>query len=209
MKEKLNCPFCKAENEYDIKEYVNLKEHPAAKAAILSDEIMRCKCPDCERDFYLMSDLRYVDPDEKLVIDYIEAGEHPENLEEAIKAAGVELEREFPDYSIRIVKSINDMKEKILIHDARLDDRVIEILKMFAFTHLVTSNPSTPVKTILFNINDDGKKDFLLLSEKGEEGRAKFVEEIYEKIMEAYELSVGDGHVIDREWAAGELKKAL
>lgn len=48
-----------------------------------------------------------------------------------MSSVGVMLSFEEEGYQVRLVSSLNDLKEKILISDAGLDDRVIELLKIY------------------------------------------------------------------------------
>lgn len=59
-------------------------------------------------------------------------------------------------YRYRIVRTVNELKEKILIAHENLDDRIIELLKVAYLVQVADNIGSKTVAEMMFDIIDDG-----------------------------------------------------
>jgi len=113
------------------------------------------------------------------------------------------------NYKLRIVTSNNDLIEKIKILDCNLDDRVMEIYKLYYTTNLVDTNLDFCSKKIYFDY--DVIKDsmfFILKDEKGETPLYNIDMKIYNFIRDKYLNNIEEKEykgfqVIDEQWAIG------
>ncbi|NPV00117.1 MAG: hypothetical protein HPY53_01930 [Brevinematales bacterium] len=120
----VTCPECGHEFSANIWLSVNSSVSPDLKEKLMSGDLNLYKCPKCECRFEPDSELVYHDPDKKFLIRYIPFwdGKLP-----VIEKSDEILGR----YTLRIVTSRNMLIEKIKVFDDRLDDRVIESIKLY------------------------------------------------------------------------------
>ena len=85
-------------------------------------------------------------------------------------------------YLYRIVTSPEELREKIIIFDNGLDDRVIEIAKIFYIGQ--AKEQGIKVKHIFFDVSSEGKYMFIIFDENGETKMASIEKELLEKIRE-------------------------
>ena len=85
-------------------------------------------------------------------------------------------------YLYRIVTSPGELREKIIIFDNGLDDRVIEIAKIFYIGQ--AKEQGIKVKHIFFDVSGEGKYMFIIFDENGETKMASIEKELLEKIRE-------------------------
>ena len=121
--EELECPKCG--HKHSLKKYkvINVTEKAKLKEEIMKNRLYQFSCEECEYMAPLTYDSLYVDSQRNIMI-YMAPVMNAE-----IKAEIAELERE-KGIDKRLVDNINDLKEKIMIADNHLDDRVIEIIKI-------------------------------------------------------------------------------
>ena len=121
--EELECPKCG--HKHSLKKYkvINVTEKAKLKEEIMKNRLYQFSCEECEYMAPLTYDSLYVDSQRNIMI-YMAPVMNAE-----IKAEIAELEQE-KGIDKRLVDNINDLKEKIMIADNHLDDRVIEIIKI-------------------------------------------------------------------------------
>jgi hypothetical protein len=108
-------------------ESVNVTLNPELKEKLIERELFRFHCPACGVTSELVFPLLYHDQQRKVMIWLLIPDE---NDQVALDRASIEMAKEaLKGYILRLVTSTNILIEKILIFDAFLDDRVIELLK--------------------------------------------------------------------------------
>lgn len=127
-KAKATCSKCGKEHTIDIYKSINAETDPELKAAVLSGEAFLWECLDCGASNLAAYECLYHDPKEKYMIWVLPFGE-PEGPE---KEAIMNQVKAMGDYRLRIVSNAGDLMEKVMIYDAGLDDRCIELVKYVA-----------------------------------------------------------------------------
>ena len=122
------CQKCGKEHKIDIYKSINSAENPELKAAVLDGSLFLWECPHCGASNLVGYECLYHDPDEKFMVWMLPFG-LPEGPE---KDAIVNQTKAMGDYRLRIVKNAGDLMEKVLVFDAGLDDRCIELVKWIA-----------------------------------------------------------------------------
>ena len=127
-----------------------------------------------------------------------------------IKAEIAELEQE-KSIDKRLVDNINDLKEKIMIVDNHLDDRVIEIIKIMYLDQIKKEMEDDTLLNILFDYNRDNYC-FLVFFQKKGIGKIPLTREFYRQVEDKYKEVIKehstDGFMkIDMEWAGKILFK--
>ncbi len=151
----LPCPRCNTPSPFTIWESVNVTLDPELKEQLLSRELFRFTCPACQETSELVYPLLYHDQQRKLMVWLLLPDENDEiSLDQAsLEAAKTALQ----GYTLRLVATANALIEKILIFDAGLDDRVIELMKAMLWQD-GASDPQFPRELIFFSGLNEGEQ---------------------------------------------------
>jgi len=106
-------------------ESVNVSLDPELKRKLMSGELTRFTCDACGHTADVVYSILYHDMEKQLMVWMVPSGEVPQDDGgfSALLAGGM------AQYTRRLVASRNALVEKILIFDADLDDRVMEVFK--------------------------------------------------------------------------------
>lgn len=116
---------------------------------------------------------------------------------------------ESTDYTLRVVHSQNQLREKAYIFDMGLDDRVVEIMKVMMVAHLSQTNPDLEVGDIFLEITKGKPERFVIRLKNGVLGNSPFSQKVYDAVKAEYIDSKGDGkrdYIVDMNWAVECLK---
>ena len=108
-------------------------------------------------------------------------------------------------YGKRVVESKEQFYEKLLLWEENLDDRIVELMKVFLIAHLLEGNPNLAVEELLFEKLPDGSRSFEVKLADGKRAYLDFVEELYEYLGGYFQTALEketDTVKIDLEWAA-------
>ena len=210
--ERIVCPKCGGEDDFAVWLSINTMDYPEVKQKIMSGEIFLFKCPKCGSETNIKYDCLYHQMENHLMIQVA-------NNDESVKKAVEALEKILydnkvqafqlldSDYTFRIVRDNNQLREKIYIFDHGLDDRVIELMKVIIISHLADTEPDLKVSDLLLNINEGAPEKFVLKTEDGQWTSFPFVQKTYDIIKtEILDLfaSNDDGkrsYIININWA--------
>ena len=111
----------------------------------------------------------------------------------------------------RLVDNINDLKEKIMIADNHLDDRVIEIIKIMYIDQMKKEMEDDTLLNILFDYNRDNYC-FLVFFQKKGIGKIPLTREFYRQVEDKYKDAIKEHSMdsfmkVDMEWAGKILFK--
>lgn len=119
---------------------INVGETPELKARVKDGSLFVWECPACGTANLARCQTLYHDPEQRLMVwllpDGVMSEERMETVEKALAAQAAELE----GYVLRRVSDVGSLIEKVNIHDAGLDDRVIEMCKYVTKTELAEKN---------------------------------------------------------------------
>ena len=110
-----------------------------------------------------------------------------------------------------ISRDINDLKEKIMIVDNHLDDRVIELIKIMYLDQIKKEMEDDTLLNILFDYNRDNYC-FLVFFQKKGIGKIPLTREFYRQVEDKYKEAIKEHSTdsfmkIDMEWAGKILFK--
>jgi hypothetical protein len=173
VKRSIPCPQCGKLSEFVSWTSLNVTLNPAEKTALLTGRLTTFVCPGCGHTAQVKYPLLYHDIERAFMLWLVprgpkgEAGNVPEEFPP-------EMRKEFgDDYRFRRVETLNDLIEKILIDDAGLDDRVIELSKFVVAQKIMAERKSGDFD-LRFNVmtgeGNDAKMDFTVLSPNGNSG---------------------------------------
>jgi len=122
------CHKCGGQHNVTIYKSINTALDPDIKAAVLDGSLFLWECPHCGTQNLMAYECLYHDPEAKLMIWMLPQGmsEGPE------KDAIMNQVRAMGEYTLRVVANAGDLMEKVLVFDAGLDDRCIELVKYIA-----------------------------------------------------------------------------
>lgn len=195
--EELACPKCGQKKLIKKYKVINGSEKPGMKKHILNNEIFFFHCDNCRLAAPLTYPSLYLDSKKKLA--YLLSPELEEDSKQLIREIG-----DLTGFKKRYVDNINDLKEKIMIAENRLDDRVIELVKIEYLRQLEKEMKDDTLMNILFDYS--GHEMYLMVFfEKKGIGRIPLNHEFYRQIetqyADALNSSGGDGfEKVDMEW---------
>ena len=127
--EKITCPNCKEVGKFEIWNSINVDVDPQTRSMVKDRTLFKYVCPNCKKDFNLEYNTLYHDCSNRFMI-WCLSNDNEKDL-------GIDDEKivYLDGYKLRIVKSKNELIEKINIFELGLDDMIVEALK-----HIVLSN---------------------------------------------------------------------
>ncbi len=174
-----DCPKCGGRITFSFQQYYNVSLCDKR----IKDEICHerygffsSKCPKCGYQVGIAYPFQYFDPEKKLNFCLVPVG-HPAEKKFLDDAESYNN----PEYLTRLVADGNALADKILIADANLDDRIVELCKIFMWgdfcekepkyndvsiidSWFIYSDEDTKYKhTIPYIYENDGERDSLIL----------------------------------------------
>lgn len=198
------CPKCGAKGEASAWQTLNSALDPEAKKALLNGTLFQYKCPSCGEISALHYGMLYHDAERRAMVYCVPESEaeqaiqeirDAENLNELTAAAGKKLTK-------RVVVTQNDLREKAAIFDAGLDDRIIELVKLFFGANAVRQYPDIQIEDVFFLADGD---NWLLEFISEPPLTAKLPKDLYDRIQadfrEQLDSAGNDALTVDRRWA--------
>lgn len=193
--EELICPKCG--HAHQVKKYslINVTEKPDMKEHILQNHIFNFACENCDLVAPLTYDSLYLDSKKKLMICLATEDTEKEKLSQWEKK----------EMTLRLVDNINDLKEKIMIAENLLDDRIVEIVKIAYLRRLEKEMKDDTLLNILFDYHGNAMY-FLVFFEKKGIGRMPFDLDLYRTTASQYEKKIKAHSTdtfmkVDMKWA--------
>ncbi len=193
-REKIKCPKCGKELEYTMWDSINT-QMDFAIPDIISGKLFEVVCDRCGQKLHLMYPILFNDMIHNVMIHYVMPGQE----EEAEKAWVFSRSL---GYRLRIVTSQEELREKTGIFNAGLDDRVIEILKVYVLAQAGDQMEGKKLGGMYFLPDEeqprmefdlDGKQAFLNIVM---DGYRQLEEEFRDALAETE-----DDMIINRQWA--------
>lgn len=207
--EKITCPECKHESEFVVWDSINTQLDPEMKAKAKSGEIFKWTCPECGYRARVDFATLYHQMEDNVMIYYV-----PGNPEEAIpylKHAFQSMAGENCDakYIKRVVGSTNQFHEKLLLLDEGLDDRKIELMKLFVSTRIKLQDAGFELVEMLFDKMQDGTRCFALRLKNGKWQHIEFDQALYDNVSKVFReaLEKDDDILIDFNWAVSLMQR--
>ncbi len=209
--EMITCPKCGHQSTFKIWQSINTMIDPEMKSAVRDLSAFRFTCPNCGNQAIIDYGFLYHQMEDRIMIFYAETDKDAEDFMSTFK------KEKFPEemqdilgdflndnYLIRIVRSQNELREKLAIIDAGLDDRIIEIFKVILFIKFLEQG-SQAEKIKMFFGRDDQKNIIHILEDGRYAASSEINPEAYGGIENEYESHLPDIRkdvpVIDRDYA--------
>ena len=144
------CSKCGQTTEITVYKSINTADNPELKEKVKNGSLFLWECPHCGTVNLARYETLYHDPQKKLMLWLVPDGKISETQMQAItnhtKAMG--------GYTLRLVRDMGELMEKVLIFDAGLDDAVIELCKWVTKREM-TSNAGKETKLEEKQNNDE------------------------------------------------------
>ena len=130
----VSCKNCNKQTEVELRQSINVALDPELKARVKDGSLFVWECPYCGQRNRALYQTLYHDPDAKLMVWLLPGqAQPPKAVADAVK--------ELEGYTLRIVREVGDLIEKVNLHDAGLDDTVLEMCKWVMRRELADKNP--------------------------------------------------------------------
>jgi len=209
---KIICTECGHENEVTICVGLNAQLDTEKFVSLLNGTLFNFDCGGCGKRGHLNYDMIYHDIVHRVIIHYVTSEKSLATAKESIeKMRTMEGENAMPkDYRYRIVKSQNALREKALLFNYGLDDRVMEILKGLSVSGAKKENPDLQIHEVLY-LTQNGKWILQILGNKNMSAEISMVkyDEIRRKLDAAIEDTEIIGYAVDVDWSIRALQSKL
>jgi hypothetical protein len=145
---EIECPRCSASVTVTVATGLHITRLPHVKAKILEGDLHRFDCPVCGCRIEVRQPLVYTDferghwlevrPDEDIARWQDLAPACAASFERAVVRGAPVLRDRVAAFSVRLVFGYAELREKVMLADAAIDDRAVECLKLLA----IRSDPS-------------------------------------------------------------------
>ena len=205
--QKINCPKCGKENSFTIWQTLNAEMSPDAKAALIDGRLFDFHCAYCDCHSKVNYPILYHDMTHHAMVYYVDEDSVDQTINtmlDAQKTMGIDM----PGYRRRIVTDQNALREKAIIFDNDLDDRVVEIIKLFYFADASKQFPDSNITAVYFLVRD-GKFTLEFVGDKPLS--AEFTNDMYEGIKSEFSKRLYDSddveNIVDLQWASDFLRE--
>lgn len=205
--EMVKCSKCGHEDGFVIWQSLNATLNPEAKADMMESCLFEHKCPKCGHVDSYTYDLLYHDMESMLMIQLCESEECVADyiaMFDDLSKKTDDLIKMDDDYTLRLVNSRNNLREKVYIFDQGLDDRIIELMKLFIRFDISQENPEHEVDEIFLEIRDDVPTRFAICLTDGQWGSVPFNQDVYDRIKEEMIDPEDNGkrdYIVNMQWA--------
>lgn len=197
---QITCPACCTEQSFKTCPNIDVKSDPEVKESIFNRDIFRFICPECGEEILVAYNCTYIDRDNNFMVALITNGE----------AANITAD----DYTLRIVRSINEFVEKIALMEDGVDDRIVELYKIMLEDQFEEERQGVELLGIYYGGQDFEKKQlvFYIITGNAENVRAILSFDTYEAIAKQFDANpelAKPCSEINRLWAIGTLQSGF
>lgn len=198
--ELISCPKCGKESEFVVWSSLNADIDPTAKQKLLSGTLFNFTCSHCGNMTNVLYPILYHDMTHSAMV-YLVDEDSVEKTQEMFSGPGYEPVFGNDEYRVRIVTHPHSLREKAIIFDNGLDDRVIEIVKLIFRDKLSERLNGKIFSAVYFRIFDGNYLlDFLGDSVMTMPFERSFYEEIRDKYSAVFSQDNSET-IVDTQWA--------
>ena len=215
-KQMITCPYCGKEFEIKIWSQLEMPYDEVHKERIMKNTFFKTRCRNCEMLLPMAYDLEYNDLERKYLIWFV-----PKLLDsEKVRIMKFNNRLETDNtlklaqggYRYRLVRTDNELREKVFIFDEGLDDRFIETMKV-AYVPVIKKNAGEEnrILGIFFDKNAEGKYQWVVIFDKRKpmvfDVDMSIYEDMKEKLWDLAEEKTMKGlALIESRWAMDIMK---
>ena len=193
MKTTVTCPKCSEAGEAELWTSVNNASNPDEAQWLIDGFLFQYECPACGAISTLNHDCLYHDAVNKMMVLYVT---DPDKADEALAAL---LSRRPEGYRIRLVETLDDLREKAAIARDGLDDRAVEVAKQAVFNRFVGIGDVEKEARVLYGARaENGDVIVEFVSPHGTTETA-IPKDVYQGIADSF--TDAQPAVVNRTWA--------
>lgn len=198
----IKCEYCST--EYDHVTHHVVEKHESEKLAtdIVNDEFFYAVCPHCHRMIGVDHAVVYTDIEKKTLIAYFDSDIELSLAETQIGEWMQEFGVNSTYNTVRVVSTQNELREKIILMDNNLDDRVIEILKLWALDRVREEGHEQKFEEMRCGVLEDGYMNIDFVGDNPMHIRV--ARSYYDKLAKAMKNAIDSSPtplVVSTEWA--------
>ncbi|MCY3019276.1 MAG: CpXC domain-containing protein [Planctomycetota bacterium] len=133
-KQIIACPACQHKQDFELWHSVNVTLDPTLRDRLRSGALTTFRCGNCGHAAEVVSPLLYHDMEKHWMFWLVPDGKLPQNVDVNV------LNEHLQNYRLRLVRSRNELVEKLNTFAAGFDDRVVAVLKFFLRAQLERQN---------------------------------------------------------------------
>ena len=153
IKKESACPQCGEGEIFTIISGINSEENPELKEEILKETLFDWKCKRCGYAAQMSYPMVFHDPKKGYMVALYRTGTKGNKIEVTPAISGLVKRR---------VKNLSELKEKIMIFDAELDDVSVELVKNAICTIIKKTYKNNKVKAYFSKVCSDGGLEFAI-----------------------------------------------
>jgi hypothetical protein len=202
----ITCPNCRQKAEFEFIHILDRKENAYEKQLLLNGTLFDHKCANCGAEITMSYSLIYVDAERGIELylvheDYVDGAIMMLARTDAVFQKYYKCENTCPGPIKRIVMCHHQLREKVLIFDEGLDDRVIELIKLICMNEAMKEMPDLDPVSAEFDIKDGQH----VINVYGEEYSvtSPIPDKLYDHIAEDFKelLMCDKDYIVDQAWA--------
>ena len=204
----ITCQKCREDGAFNVWNSVNADLDPEIKKSVIDGSAFVFKCPHCGTTTYVNYDMLYHDMRKRFMVFCNYKDDAAQNTFDNLTSYD-EDSHEFKliqnGYKMRLVRNHNELREKVMIAEAGLDDRIIEIFK--CYVRLYQTHAGEKVENKEYYYYKANGRDFIqVIKENGELGGSfSMPPHDYNDIKNRYAAEIirysENNPIIDSEWA--------
>lgn len=205
----VTCSKCGAQISATVFESINSDYTQDLSRQITSGALFEVQCPCCKAISRLEYDILYHDMRHGAMIWVI----HKDSPTYSQKLREVHSLKKPPYKTLRIVNSINSLREKVFCMEHNRDDRIIELCKVLAVNKCILEQPRFQFDAVYYTVVD-GREFFSILGKEKRQFQEAFSEEIYGSFVDllnrdSTEKTPDDFMIIDYAWAESKITQLM
>ncbi|MBQ1911951.1 MAG: CpXC domain-containing protein [Bacteroidales bacterium] len=153
--ERACCSHCKKETSLEVFPSINVALDPERKARVKDGSLFVWECPYCGHRNLVKYQTLYHDPEARLMLWLLPGDAQPP---QSVTDAVGDLE----GYTLRLVREVGDLVEKVNLFDAGLEDTVLEMCKWVTRRELAAKNPDILQAPLRFLRMEGADNDLVL-----------------------------------------------
>jgi len=207
----ITCPACQHPQAFTTWQSINVTLDPELKQKLLDRSLVTFHCEKCNHTAGVNQGLLYNDMDRHVMI--MLGCQNPDELE-----SPEPLVQKFQaDYSLRLVYTMNELIEKVMILDSDLDERAVELFKISLMASIEESqrgnNPALFFSGIFASDKSEEQIEFALVNEASTKAVSVPLEKVYHRFVDEFckhlpttVSECGRWLRVDRDYALNYLK---
>jgi len=214
--ETIKCPECGKDSEFTVWQSINTTLDPEMKSAVRNKSAFQFICPYCGHKANVDYGFLYHQMEDHIMIHYANSEENAQEIykmltekDEANPMKDMLKDLITEKYLCRIVRSQNQLLEKLAIFDAQMDDRIVEICKCFIYMQFLEKHPDNKDVELLMFTDEDKKHIVQIMNSEKSFGFAEISDDFYQSVKTRFEKDLPDlredDPIIDRKWALAVL----